>query len=111
MESFVFKRGELIDYCKNGSFLSKIHICNKITKRISDGFKMKSYVCDVNKNNYRRSLYTIKCIKKNETIYNEHIVAIRPGVGLDPSYVSEIVGKKANRDLGSYELIKLEYFY
>ena len=31
----------------------------KITKRISDGFKMKSYICDVNKNNYRSSLKTL----------------------------------------------------
>ena len=42
----------------------------KITKRISDGFKMKSYVCDVNKNNYRSSLITLF---KNSDIISLHI--------------------------------------
>lgn len=42
----------------------------KITKRISDGFKMRSYVCDVNKNNYKSSLITLF---KNSDIISLHI--------------------------------------
>ncbi len=43
---------------------------------------------------FRRSLYFVKDIKEGEVITAEHIKSIRPGYGLAPKYMEEILGKK-----------------
>jgi len=42
----------------------------------------------------RRSLYFVKDIKEGEVITKEHVKSIRPGFGLAPKYMEEILGKK-----------------
>jgi pseudaminic acid synthase len=49
--------------------------------------------------NYKRSLYVVKDIKKGEKFTRDNIRAIRPGFGLHPKYLSQIIGKKASKDL------------
>ena len=44
---------------------------------------------------FRRSLYFVKDIKKGEVITSEHIKSIRPGYGIKPKYIDNVVGKKA----------------
>ena len=63
-----------------------------------------------NKQEYRRSLYSKKNLMKNKIINESDIIALRPGVGLEPAMVSKIIGMRANRDIKSFELLKLEYF-
>lgn len=41
----------------------------------------------------RRSLYIVVDVKKGDVISNENVRAIRPGQGLPPKYLSEIMGK------------------
>jgi pseudaminic acid synthase len=43
---------------------------------------------------YARSLYVVKDVKKNEVITKENVKAIRPGYGLHPKHLNEILGKK-----------------
>jgi N-acetylneuraminate synthase len=43
---------------------------------------------------FRRSLYFVKDIKAGELITDEHVKSIRPGYGLPPKYLNEIIGKK-----------------
>jgi len=42
----------------------------------------------------RRSLYFVKDIEADELITDEHVKSIRPGYGLPPKYLNEIIGKK-----------------
>ena len=44
---------------------------------------------------FRRSLYFVKDIKKNEVITLDHIRSIRPGYGIAPKFLNKIIGMKA----------------
>lgn len=46
-----------------------------------------------------RSLYASKKIRKGEIFTAQNIKSVRPGNGLHPKYLNEILGKKAKRDL------------
>ena len=46
-----------------------------------------------------RSLYVAEDIKVGEVITEQNVRSVRPGYGLHPKYLDEILGKKANRDL------------
>jgi pseudaminic acid synthase len=48
---------------------------------------------------FSRSLYVVKDIKKGEVITEENVRSIRPGFGMSPKFLSEIIGKKASADL------------
>jgi len=45
-----------------------------------------------------RSLYITKDIKKDEILTNENIKSVRPGYGLHPKYLNDILGTKAKKD-------------
>ena len=47
---------------------------------------------------FSRSLYVAKDIKKGETFTNENIRSIRPGYGMHPKHLSQILGKTAEVD-------------
>ena len=51
---------------------------------------------------YRRSIYSIKDIKKNEMFTKENIKRIRPNNGLAPEKYDFIIGKKAKKILSGY---------
>lgn len=54
-----------------------------------------------------RSLYVSKDIKKGEVISEENIRSVRPGHGLHPKYLKDILGKKAKRDYSFGERFSL----
>lgn len=48
---------------------------------------------------FRRSLFVVKDIKGRETLTKENVRTIRPGYGLRPKYLKNILGKSAQKSL------------
>jgi len=57
---------------------------------------------------HSRSLYVSKDIKKGEKLTENNIKSVRPGYGLHPKYLKDVLGKKANRDLDFAEKLSLD---
>lgn len=49
--------------------------------------------------NFSRSLFSVKDIKSGELFTEDNIKSIRPGFGLPPKYLKDIIGKKARIDI------------
>ena len=58
----------------------------------------------------RRSIFTTTNITKGEKFSHENIKCIRPCIGLPPSYISKILGKKARKNLSSYTPLRKNDF-
>ena len=58
---------------------------------------------------FSRSLYVAKDMKAGDTISEKNVRSVRPGYGLHPKYLPEILGKKVNRDLEKGERFLLNY--
>lgn len=48
---------------------------------------------------FSRSLYVAQPMKKGDVINEENVRSVRPGYGLHPKYLPELIGRKVNRDL------------
>jgi len=58
---------------------------------------------------FSRSLYVTKAIKKGERFDNSNVRSIRPGFGLHPKELKNIIGKYSNQDIEKGERFKLKY--
>ena len=57
---------------------------------------------------FSRSLYVAKNIKAGEKFTEENVRSVRPGFGLHPKYLPEVLGKTAIRDLETGERFSLD---
>lgn len=89
-------------------FKDNIKLLNKIR-----GKKHKQpLVCETSaRKEARRSIVASKNIKKDEEISLENIDFKRPGTGISPSDINEVIGKKAKVDISEDELLTFELLY
>lgn len=64
-------------------------IMGKVDYSITESKKKSRY--------FARSLFVVKDINSGEVITEDNVRSIRPGNGLSPKYLSEIIGQKAKR--------------
>jgi pseudaminic acid synthase len=57
---------------------------------------------------FRRSIYVVRDLAAGEELTAENIRSIRPGYGLPPKHLPEVLGRHAARDLKRGEPLKLE---
>jgi len=57
---------------------------------------------------FRRSLYVVKDIAEGEEFTTENVKSIRPGFGLAPKYLDDILGKKAKSNIKSGTALSME---
>ncbi|WP_257875445.1 pseudaminic acid synthase [Helicobacter sp. 12S02232-10] len=63
-----------------------------------------------NRRKFARSLFVCQNIKKGQTLNHENIRSIRPGNGIPPKHLKNIIGKKALRDLPFGKPLQFEDF-
>ena len=75
-----------------------------------NGYKNKQpLICEsFSRNNIRKSIVAKEDIKLGETINNSNIDFKRPGNGISPSKVNEIIGKKVKVDIAKGSLIEYD---
>jgi pseudaminic acid synthase len=59
---------------------------------------------------FRRSLYIVKDVKAGEPFTKENVRAIRPGFGLPPKFIDEVLGKTARVDLKRGTPLRTDHF-
>jgi len=58
---------------------------------------------------FRRSIFAVKNIKKGELFTDDNIRIIRPGYGLAPKFLDEVLNRRSNRDLERGTPINLNF--
>ncbi len=58
---------------------------------------------------FSRSLYVAEDIKEGEVITEQNVRSVRPGYGLPPKYLKDIIGKKVNRNLHKGDRMEFSY--
>jgi N-acetylneuraminate synthase len=48
---------------------------------------------------FRRSLYVTRDLKAGETLSTENLRSIRPGFGLPPKHLPDLIGRRVTRDV------------
>ena len=58
---------------------------------------------------FSRSLYIAEDIKEGNILTERNVRSVRPGYGLHPKYLKDIIGKRVNRDLKKGMRLDLDY--
>ena len=58
---------------------------------------------------FSRSLYVAEDVKAGDVITEQNVRSVRPGYGLHPKYLPEVLGKEVNRDLEKGDRFSLDF--
>ena len=97
-DSFSLEPHELAELCKGSktawSALGKVDYGQKSSEKGNIKF--------------RRSLYFVADLKAGAIIHEQHVKSVRPGLGLKPNRLYDIIGKRVNRDVQYGEPVTLD---
>ena len=88
-DSFSLESGELKSLCE------KAKIAWSSVGHVDYGRKSS----EIGNAQFRRSLYVAESLSCGDVITERNIKSIRPGYGLAPKYMTEIIGKKINKNM------------
>ena len=72
------------------------------TKRAWQALGQVSYgptEAEKNSIQFRRSLYVVRDLKSGDVLTDENVRAIRPGLGLAPKYLEQVLGRRVSKDV------------
>lgn len=58
---------------------------------------------------FRRSLYFVKDLKAGDVITKDSVRSVRPGFGLAPKYLEDIIGKQVSMDIDKHTPVKRDF--
>ena len=89
-------------------FAAMVQSIRNVEKALgSVAYKLDPYT--IKGREFSRSLYVAEDMKAGDTITEQNVRSVRPGYGLAPKYLPEILGKRVNRDLKKGNRMMLEY--
>ncbi len=95
-----------LDKKEFGEMVKAIRDTEKLLGKVSYDMSLKKQ----KSRQFSRSLYVAKDIKKGEKFSEENIRSVRPGYGMHPKYLKEVLGKVATKDYEFGERFKSELF-
>ena len=87
-----------------------VNSCNNIFTGLGSTGRLLSRIEMVQKKKMRRSIVSNKYLKKGSILTLEDINFKRPGTGIAPNDVNEVIGKKIIKNIHSGEILKKSFF-
>lgn len=89
-------------------FASMVKDIREVEQELGEVFYIKD-PWSVSGRQFSRSLYIAEDMKTGDIITEKNVRSVRPGYGLHPKYLNDLLGKKVNRDLEKGDRMKWEY--
>jgi N-acetylneuraminate synthase len=77
--------------------VAAVRVAEKAVGQVHYGVSKK----DAASRAFRRSLFVVKDVRRGEALTAENVRSIRPGHGLPPKYLGEVLGRRAARDVAA----------
>ena len=90
-------------------FARMVKAIRNIEKAISGSGEKTPSISEIkNINLVRKSIYLAKNVRKMETLKNNHLICLRPGGGISPMKIREIIGRKTKKFLKKGDKLRWE---
>lgn len=91
-------------------FAAMVKSIRNIEKALGE-VKYPTDTSEIKGREFCRSLYVAQPMKKGDVINEKNVRSVRPGFGLHPKYLKDILGKTANRNLEKSERFSLDMIH